>query len=310
MKRGGPLCSKCIQGYGLPVYSYKFECVECDDDENNWLKYLAVAYGPLALFYVLVAMFSISFTSATVIGPVMICQLTATPSVLELLGGIGEYSTILGVYATFNLDFGRIYYNFCLNPSATAIQIQVMDYGIVVFPVVLILLTYFLVQLHDKNLRPVVWIWKTFLKPLRRRLRISTSLIDVFASFLYLSSSRLLLTSLYILMPVKVYHQGPDGLITKQGVFIEPTLEYFGKLHIKYALLGIFMILLFYLLPVFLLFAYPFHCFQRILNKARLNSLVLKTFIDIFQGYYKDGTNGIRDYRIFSVLPFTFPILE
>ena len=61
---------------------------------------------------------------------------------------------------------------------------------------------------------------------------------------------------------------------------------------------------------MFLLFAYPFHCFQRILNKARLNSLVLKTFIYIFQGYYKDGTNGTRDYRIFSVLPFTFPILE
>ena len=76
MKRGGPLCSKCIQGYGLPVYSYRFECVECDDNENNnWLKYLAVAYGPLALFYIVVAMFSISFTSATVIGPVMICQL-------------------------------------------------------------------------------------------------------------------------------------------------------------------------------------------------------------------------------------------
>ena len=97
-----------------------------------------------------------------------------------------------------------------------------------------------------------------------------------FCFILYLSSSCLLLTSLYILMPVKVYHQGPDGLITKQGVFIEPTLEYFGKLHIKYSLLGILMILLFYLLPMFLLFAYPFHCFQRILNKARLNSLVLK----------------------------------
>ena len=291
------------------MYSYKLECVECDDNENNWFKYLAVAYGPLALFYVLVAMFSISFTSPTVIGLVMVCQVIATPSALELLGGIaGEYSKILGMYALFfNLDFGRIYYNICLNPSATAIQIQVMDYGIVVFPVVL---TYFLVQLHDKNLRPVVWIWKTFLKPLRRRLRTSTSLIDVFASFLYLSSSRLLLTSLYILMPVKVYHHGPDGLITKQGVFIEPTLEYFGKLHIKYALLGILMILLFYLFPVLLLFAYPFHCFQRILNKARLNSLVLKTCIDIIQGYYKDGTNGTRDYRIFSVLPFTFPFLE
>ena len=160
---GHSVYSKCIQGYGLPVYSYKLECVECDDNENNWLKYLAVAYGPLALFYILVAMFSISFTSPTIIGLVKVCQVIATPSMLEFLDIIaGEYSKILGVYATFgsffNLDFGRIYYNFCLNPSATAIQIHVMDYGIVVFPVVLILLTYFLVQLHDKNLRPVVWL--------------------------------------------------------------------------------------------------------------------------------------------------------
>ena len=97
MKRGGPLCSKCIQGYGLPVYSYKFECVECNDTENNWLKYLAVAYGPLALFYILVAMFSISFTSPTIIGLVMVCQVIATPAMLEFLDIIaGEYSKILG----------------------------------------------------------------------------------------------------------------------------------------------------------------------------------------------------------------------
>ena len=88
------------------MYSYKLECVECDDNENNWLKYLAVAYGPLTLFYVLMAMFSISFTLPTVIGLVMVCQLTATPSAVELLGGLaGEYSKILEMYATFALFF-------------------------------------------------------------------------------------------------------------------------------------------------------------------------------------------------------------
>ena len=61
-----------------------------------------MAYGPLALFYILVAMFSISFTSPTIIGPVMICQVIATPVMLEFLDIIaGEYSKILGVYATF-----------------------------------------------------------------------------------------------------------------------------------------------------------------------------------------------------------------
>ena len=77
----------------------------------------------------------------------------------------------------------------------------------------------------------------------------------------------------------------------------------------KYALLAIFMFVVFYLLPVFLLFAYPFFCFQRLLNKAGLNSVVLRTFIDVFQGYYKDGTNGTRDYRFFSLFPFLFPLV-
>ena len=134
----------------------------------------------------------------------------------------------------------------------------------------------------------------------------------MFASFLYLSSSRLLITSIYILLPVKVYYQGSDGstpLATKHCVYEDPTLVYFSTRHTGFALLAIIMLFLFFILPVFLLSAYPFFCFQRILNKIGLNSLVLHTFIDVFQGYYKDGTNGTRDYRYFSIFPFLFPLV-
>ena len=65
-----------------------------------------------------------------------------------------------------------------------------------------------------------------------------------------------------------------------------------------------------------LLFVYPFHTFQHILNKLKvgiidiyvgINSVVLCTFVEVFQGYYKDGTNGTKDYRCFSVLLLFLP---
>ena len=40
--RTGVLCSKCIEGYGLPVYSYNLSCVNCTDYKYNWIKYVAV----------------------------------------------------------------------------------------------------------------------------------------------------------------------------------------------------------------------------------------------------------------------------
>ena len=317
MKRNGTLCSKCIHGYAYPAYSYKMECVICKNYDYNWLKYLAAAYLPLTIFYIVVAMFSISFTSPLIIGVVMVFQLAATPTLVQVLEGFangykyGKYLKLsITIASFFNLDFGRIYYAFCLNPTASAVGLKSLDYGIVVFPVFLILGTNLLVILHSNGVRPVVCCWSAmvaFLKPLKN---LRTSLIDVFASFLYLSSSRLLITSIHILMPVQVYYMPSDlrmNLTTRYCVYNEPALLYFGKSHQKYAVLAMLMFLLFFLLPVFLLFAYPFSCFQRFLNKTGLNSVVLRTFIDVFQGYYKDGTNGTngtRDYRFFSIFPF------
>ncbi|CAI8020590.1 hypothetical protein GBAR_LOCUS12305, partial [Geodia barretti] len=180
-------------------------------------------------------------------------------------------------------------------------ELNTLDYGIVVFPVFLIFLTHLLVKLHERGIKPIVWVWLAIvaiLGPLRKQLRGNKSLIDVFASFLYLSSSRLLVTSVNILMPVVVYYRMLDGkLLAKNCVYSDPSLVFFGNQHAKFALLAIVMVLLFFILPVILLFAYPFSCFQRVLNRTGLNSLALRTFIDVFQGHYKDGTNGTTNYR-------------
>ena len=186
-------------------------------------------------------------------------------------------------------NFGRFYYSFCLSPSASMMHTTDLDFGIVVFPLVLILITNFLVKLYDCGYKPIMWLVMC-LKPLRHRLKLSSSLVPVFASFLNLSSYRLFITSINLLIPVTVYEyqQGADGnmhLSTKYCVLSEPDLVYFSRKHMPYALLALSMLLLFFIVSMVLLFAYPFSWFQRLLYETGLNSLVLITFMDVFQRY-------------------------
>ena len=324
LKRKGHLCSSCADGYGYPVYSYSLACVKCKHYQYNWLKYLAAAYLPLTFFFILVSVFSISFTSPTISGMLLSFQVVLNPTMLQLIHGYTkgqQYRMFLDLGATIasvlTLDFGRAFYSFCLHPSVTAVQIATLDYGVVLYPSILILITHRLVYLHDRNCKPLVWIWgnvKGILKALKRKLRTSTSLVDVFASFLYLSSTRLLYTSMYILIPTRVYqyHKTSDGsgvLTTKLCLYSDPTLLYFSSKHLPYALLALFFLSIFFILPMVLLFIYPLSCFQKFLNKISLNFLILHTFLDVFQGYYKNGTNGTKDYRCFSGFLFFFPFV-
>ena len=67
---------------------------------------------------------------------------------------------------------------------------------------------------------------------------------------------------------------------------------------------------MFFFLPMILLFVYPFSWFQRILNNISLNSLTLRTFVEVFQGPFKDGTNNGRDCRCFSGLLLLSPLIQ
>ena len=173
-----------------------------------------------------------------------------------------------------------------------------------------------MVQLYDHNFKLLVWPWKllsVFLKPLRRRWNVKTSLVDVFASFIYLSSARLLVTSMNFLIPIRAYQQESQGHMSLEKTYLlfnTPLVEYFRKSHLPYGIVAITMSFMFYFLPMILLFVYPFAWFQQILNKIGFNSLTLRTFVEVFQGHFKDGTNNTRDYRYFSGFLLLFPLLE
>ena len=317
LNRKGQLCGQCIEGHAPPVYSYDLKCVECKDYQYNWLKYLAVAFLPLTVFFCVVTVFSISFTSPLLSGVVLVYQILAFPIAMSIATLLLESGVLVlnkpliavltSIAGIWNLDFFRLVYEpFCLHPNMTILHVQALEYAIAVYPLLLIVLTYMMVSLHDNNFKPVVWLWKPFrwlLKHFKQQWNVRTSLIDVFASFIFLSTSRLLTASFNVLMPTYVYfyhNEIATHPTMKYYLANAPTVEYFGREHFPIALLALTVLVLLVVLPMLLLFLYPLRCFQRLLNRLHLNSHVLRTFMDVFQGTFKDGTNGTRDYRSFS----------
>ena len=280
LNRRGRLCGECMKGYTVPAYSYDPRCIKCEDYKYNWLKYLAAAFLPLTVFYVVVTLFSISFTSPLLSGVVLAFQIFANQLQLQQLvlfseAGdlhIGPFIKILTSVAAFlNFDFFRLYYSFCLHPNVSAMTIVALNFAIAVYPIFLIGVTFAMVKLYDHNFRPLVWIWKPLgciVKPLRREWDVRTSLVDVFASFIYLSSSRIFWVSTTLLVPATNYHQRSDGhmqLIKRYYLYMFPSVEFFSKEHIPFAILATTMLFMFCILPMVLLFVYPFHWFQQFL---------------------------------------------
>ena len=67
-----------------------------------------------------------------------------------------------------------------------------------------------------------------------------------------------------------------------------------------------FLFLIFVISPLMLLLLYPATCCQKCLSHCgHRNSLILHTFVDAFQGHFKDGTEpGTRDCRWFAAVYF------
>ena len=320
--REGQLCGQCNSNYTPPVYSYTLDCVQCSDYDYNWAKYIAAAFLPLTVFFVIVITFRVSATAGSMNAFILVSQLSSTPLLLRSLDfpthcdklyhlqHISKYKCysihiLSSLHGIWNLDFFRLLYEpFCLHPSMTTLQVLALDYAIAVFPLALIVATYSLVELHNRNCRVIVWLWRPFhawCVRIRRLQNIRTSLIDAFATFILLSCVKFLSVSFDLLTPARLYDIHGKNIGTKY-LYYDGTIKYFENEHLPYAIVAIVMLLVFVVSPCLLLCLFPCRCFQRFLNHYGLRSLALTTFMDAFQGCYKDGTNGTRDCRHFAAM--------
>ena len=316
MDREGQLCGQCATDFSPPAYSYNWQCANCsvyDGHIKQFTKYIAIAFLPLTVFFFIVTTLHISAASPSVNAFILVSQLITAPITLRTYAHVYVQKSkhflegffFASLYGIWNLDFFRTMYPpFCLHPSISTLQVLALDYIIAAYPLFLVIVTYIVVELHDRNFKIVVWLWKPvrrFFIYFRRYWNVKTSLIDAFGTFLLLSYVKFLSTSFDLLIPVNLFNMHGDT-INETYLYYDATIEYFSKQHLPYAILAITVLILFNFLPVVLLCLYPCKCFHMLLNRCRLSCTALHTFMDTFQGCYKNRTDSSYDRRWFSAV--------
>ena len=309
--REGRLCGQCKPGYYSPVYSYDLRCMNCTYTSYNWVIYILVAFGPLTIFLFLIFIFRINVTSPPLVSFVLLCQISTAPVIVRLLLIATESNSTVNtlarvmtsLYGIWNLDFFRsLLPSNCL--ELTNLQILALDYVIAFYPLAVIMITYFVIELYEREYRLVRWLWRPFHRccvDFRRQWDVRTSIIDVFATFLFLSVIKFISVSNDILVPTFPYNMHGEQLDTVY-LYYNPTVEYFGTEHLPFAIMALCILLSVVIFPLVLLMLYPCQCCQRCLTHFRLQSHALRTIMDAFHGSFKDGTDGTRDCRYFSAV--------
>ena len=100
------------------------------------------------------------------------------------------------------------------------------------------------------------------------------------------------------------YLYNSNGEVVGPTVFyFEPSIIFFSKEHLPFAITAILVILVFVILPPLLLILYPTRAFQKCFGVCGLRRWhALRVFVETFQWYYKDGIEGTRDFRSLSGL--------
>ena len=307
--RAGQLCGDCNENYSIPVYSYDLKCVQCSTTHFGWVKYILAAFLPLTVFFILVLSCRLSATSPKLSAFVFVSQALALgANVRNVLAAIEPYpmastsaKVLCTIYGFWNLDFFRtLIPHICVSVKIDTLQALALDYAIAFYPLILLVITYVALTCNITN-RIISFMCRPFnrcAEHLRNQMDVRTSIIEAFATFLLLSYVKLLSVSSDLLIPTHVYHV--NGSLVGIYLYYDATIEYFGDKHLPYAVLALFVMLVFILFPIIILLLYPTRFFQQCLGSCGVRWHALHIFIDAFQGCYKDGTNGTRDYRYFA----------
>ena len=174
MNRKGPLCSECIDGFGPTLTSTGFTCSNCTNAWYGVPLYLLVEFVPITVLYFVVLIFQINVTSAPMTCFIMYSQTILfelryerRPPMGRLIYQLqGPMSNILNVvYGMVNLELIRpIVPPFCVSSRLQFIHISVLEYLPAFYPLLLILLTWIGIELHNRNFRALVLVWKPFHK--------------------------------------------------------------------------------------------------------------------------------------------------
>ena len=322
LNRTGILCSHCKPGLGPAVLFSTMECLECLNSGTGWVLSTLLATFPTTVFFLVVVFCEIRLSTAPFNAFIFIAQAVVSMVNIHPYSYINtskpaNYITkfLLTAYGIFNLDF--FYYiipPFCISTKLTIIQALSLQYVVAFFPLFLVIVSYTCIQLHARGCRVLFYLWRPFQScciciNTHWNIDPAKSLVHAFASFLLLAYSKILFVSCILLHP-SIIQNSSGNSAGKMVVYYNASVPFFSTEHLPFIILAISVLATFNVFPLLIFLLYPTKIFQHCLGhcNARFQH-ALRTFMDAFQGYYKDGTTGTPDWRCFSGIYLIFRIV-
>ena len=309
-RRQGLLCGKCEKGLGPAVLSYTHPCVECQ--WYGWLLYLTLSFVPTTVLCVLVIILRINVLSPPLNAIVFFCHIMVShvnymPCRFLYYANLHHLSSVviivLTIYGFFNMDF-LVYVlpPFCISNKLSTLTVIALDYSVALYPLVLSVMVYLLIEVHDKGCWPLVWVWRPVhrcLFHLRRSWDIKGSTINAFATLYVLSFMKVISTCVNLMLSTPMANTcGTDS--TKSHLYYNASCCSFQSCHRPYVILTFIVAIIFIILPLLFLFLHPCKLFHKYRCFPCHSPQLANEIAKIFQRSFKDGTDNTNDYRWFA----------
>ena len=324
--RKGLLCGKCIDGYGPTAHILDLRCANCSKLPEYYAipLYLVLELLPITLLFICVTLFNFNITSGPLLGYIIFCQVHLhwlstnvyiyqyiISHVSTYLQVLYKFSVTLSQFWSFQYIITNVIPPFCISEKLSDIDIQLLCFVPATYPIVLVIATYILIELHTRNCKVIQTLWKPLniiLKKTNIKAVNGDAVIHAFASFIFLSSLSVYATMWNVAADTLIYRK--DLNTYKHTAYFDPSLKYFGYRHMLYLTIGVIPFTILTLIPSVFHIIYPTRIYKYLSRCiSGRKRLAITAFAEALQVCFKDGLNGTRDYRSMAGLITLFPII-
>ena len=322
--RRGLLCGECKDGYGPAAYSIDMTCANCSSAWSRYAisLYLFLQVVPTTLIFLCFVVFRFKIASGPLLGYVLFCQITVAEINFRysFMYDYIHYHVSLSwrvlldmsvtVSQLWSLQFLKaIIPPFCISEKLTGIHVHMLNFVPAIYPLILVIISCILMELHARNYRIVGILWKPF-KGILSKANITAvtgdAVFHAFASFIFLSNISVMFTTYQVVNFVIVWNS--TGHFQKRVLYTDPTVEW--NTSILYILVAAVIFIFISLIPSLLLCIYPTRLYRylsRFLSTRK--RLAITAFAEALHSCFKNGLNGTRDYRALTGATFCIVLL-
>ena len=249
------LCGHCIDRYGPALYSQDRRCANCSclSVGSAISLYLFLEVIPTTVFFLIVVLFRLNITGGPMLGYVLFCQgfmiaiQYVTYTYESILSNISPPFKVLlymslALCDVWTLHFFRfLVHPFCISEKLTGIHVHMLSLLTPIYPVLLVIITCIIMELHARDCKLSLFVWKPFatcLTKLNITVTTGSPVIHTVATFILLSASTIIYNALYIFMGTPVYYS-TNTTVYMQVLYSDPTIVLYSQRHIPYMLTAV-----------------------------------------------------------------------